>query len=156
MCALFLKLKDAKDKSDLTLSSLEWLEQTKNQNEMCYYWYLIVTLQTDILLYVRSLRESNYRLLIHAMKNLMKWVFLFDHYNYAQWATVHLFDLVILHSTCPDVYAEFLKGNLSFQKSNIRFSKMALDQVHEQNNGKIKGTNGATHLLNRADVSGLK
>ena len=33
---------------------------------------------------------------------------------------------------------------------------MALDQVHEQNNGKIKGTNGATHLLNRADVSGLK
>ena len=33
---------------------------------------------------------------------------------------------------------------------------MALDQVHEQNNGKIKGASGATHLLNRADVSGLE
>ena len=33
---------------------------------------------------------------------------------------------------------------------------MALDQVHEQNSGKIKGASGATHLLNRADVSGLE
>ena len=63
---------------------------------MYYYWYLIETLQTDILFYVRFLRESNYKLLIHAMKNLMKWVFSFDYYNYAQWTTVHLFDLMTL------------------------------------------------------------
>ena len=72
LCALFLKLKDAKDKSGLTLSSLEWLEQSKIQNEMCYYWYLIMVLQPDILFYVRSLRESNYKLLIDAKKYLMK------------------------------------------------------------------------------------
>ena len=77
LSALFLKLKDAKDKSGSTLSSLEWLEQLKNQNEMCLYWYLIVTLQADILLYARYLQESNYKLLVHAMKNS------FDHYNYA-------------------------------------------------------------------------
>ena len=57
--ALFLRLKDAKDISGSTLSSLDCLEQSKNQNEMCHYWYLIVTLQADILLHVRSLRESN-------------------------------------------------------------------------------------------------
>ena len=45
------------------------------------------------------------------MKNLMKWVFSFDHYNYARWATVHLFDLMNFHSTRPNVYALFLKGN---------------------------------------------
>ena len=55
----FLKFKDVKNESGSTLSSLEWLEQLKNQNETCYYWYLILTLQIDILLYVRSLRESN-------------------------------------------------------------------------------------------------
>ena len=33
---------------------------------------------------------------------------------------------------------------------------MALDQVHEQNNKKIQDASGATHLLNRADVSGLE
>ena len=83
-------------------------------------------------------------------------MFSFDQYNYARWATVHLFDLMTLHSTCPDVYDQFLKGNFSFQKSNRRFSKMALDQVLEQNNEKIKGASGATQLLNRADVSGLE
>ena len=119
---------------------------------------LVFTSNTSnrILVYVGSLQESNYELLIHDMKNLMKWVFSFDHYNYARWATVHLFDLVTLHWTCPNVYAQFLKENFSFQKSNRRFSKMALDQVHQENNGKIKGTSGATHLLNRADVSGLE
>ena len=120
---------------------------------MCYYWYLVVTLQTNVLLYVRSLRESNYKLLICAIKKLMKWVFSFDHYNYARWATVHLLNLMTPHSTCPDVCAQFLKGNFSVQKSNRRFSKMALDPVHEKNYEK-KGVSGATHLLNRADVRG--
>ena len=35
-CALFLKLKDVKDKLGSILSSLEWLEQLKNQIEICY------------------------------------------------------------------------------------------------------------------------
>ena len=76
---------------------------------MCLYWYLIVTLQADILLYARYLQESNYKLLVHAMKNS------FDHYNYALCATVHLFDLMTRHLICPDVYAQFLKGNFLFK-----------------------------------------
>ena len=39
------------------------------------------------------------------MKNLMKWVFPFDHYNDVRWATVHLFDLTTFPSTYPDVNA---------------------------------------------------
>ena len=112
---------------------------------MCYYWYLIVTLQTDILLYIRSLRESNYKLLIHPMKNLIKWVFSFDHYNYVRWTKVHIFDLMTLHSTCFDIYAQVLKGIFSFQKSNRRFSKMTSDQVHEQKDEKVKG--GKSHTF---------
>ena len=90
------------------------------------------------------------------MKNFMKWAFSFDHYNYARWAIVDLFGLMTLHSTCPDIYAQFLKGHFSFQKLNRRFSKMALDQVHEQNDEKVRGASGAMHLLNRADMSGLE
>ena len=33
---------------------------------------------------------------------------------------------------------------------------MTPDQVHEQNNEVIKGTSGATHLLNRPGTSGLE
>ena len=42
LCALFIKLKAAKEKSGSTLSVFEWLELRKNQNDMCYYWYLIL------------------------------------------------------------------------------------------------------------------
>ena len=86
----------------------------------------------------------------------MKWIFAFDHYHYARWGTVHLFDLMNLHDTCQDIYRNFVSRNFSFQKSYRRFSKMALDQVHEQNNKKNKGVSGATPLLNRNDMSGIE
>ena len=79
----------------------------------------------------------------------MKWVF-------SRWATVHLFHLMTRNSTCPDVFAQFLRENFYFQKSNRRFSKMALYHVHEQNNQKVKGTNGAMNLLDTAVISGLE
>ena len=120
LCAIYLKLTEAKDKSGSPLTPMEWLEERKIRSAMCYYWNLIFMLEMDILLYIRSLRESNFKLLIFSMKNLMKWIFSFDHYNYARWATVHLFDLMTLHETCPDIYQHFLKGNFSFQKSNFQ------------------------------------
>ena len=119
---------------------------------MCNYWYLILTLQVDFLLYFRSTRESDFQLYIFSIKNLMKWIFAFGHCHYERWGIVHLFDLMNLHHTCPDIYRNFISGNFSFQKSYQQFSKMGLDQVHEQNNKKIKGVSGATHLINRNDM----
>ena len=48
-----------------------------------------------------------------------------------------------------------MKGNFSFLKTKTLFSRMALDQLHEQNNKVIKGVSGATSLLNREDESAL-
>ena len=90
------------------------------------------------------------------LKNIMKWVFGMDHYNYARWLTVHLFDLMHLHLTCHDLYNEFITGKFSFSKSLREFSKMAPDQVHEQNNVVIKSVNGAVNVLNREDQSALE
>ena len=61
-----------------------------------------------------------------------------------------------IKKSCPDIYKEFSRGHFSFQKSGRQFSKMSPDQLHKQNNVIIKGTNGATHLLNRHDKSGLE
>ena len=45
-------------------------------------------------------------------------------------------------------------GNFSFQKINSKFSRLAIDQIHEQSNKIIKGSRGAKHLLNKTDESG--
>ena len=84
----------------------------------------------------------------------MKWFFAFDHFNYARWGSVHLFDLMTLF--CPDVYEEFMKANFSFQKTSRVFPKISPDQVHEQNNEVVKGLGGAIRLLNRENDSGLE
>ena len=64
--------------------------------------------------------------------------------------------MMTIHLFCPDVYAEFVKGNFSFQKTGRIFSKMSVDQVHEQNNEVIKGIAGATPFLNRENEAALE
>ncbi len=53
------------------------------------------------------------------------------------------------------MYEYFSKGCFSFRKTNRQFSQIGLDQVHEQNNAVIKGSGGATDLLNKVDESAL-
>ena len=128
---MYAKLKEACDTS--SLHPLQWLE-TKKEKQMCFYWGMILRLQIGILLFVRSIRESNFVLYVHCLKNAMKWVFALDHHHYARWGSVQLMDLYQLGKNCPDVYLEFMKGHFSFQKTCRQFFKMAPDQLHEQNN----------------------
>ena len=81
--------------------------------------------------------------------------FALNHYNYARWVSVHLFDFVNLQLSHPDVYGNFMNGFFTFNKSCSEFSNMALDQIHEQNNDLIKGVGGTIHLINREDDSAL-
>ena len=79
-----------------------------------------------------------------------------DHYNYSRWLSVHLFNLMHLHVTCPDIYNEFVVGKFSFSKTLGEFSKMSSDQVHEPNNEIIKSVSGAVNVLKREDQSALE
>ena len=107
-------------------------------------------------MFIRALRESKFDLYITSLKNLIIWFFAMDYYHYAPWGSANLMDLIQLRTTFPDIYKEFSNGHFAFQKSGRKFSKMAPDQVHEQNNEMTKGTSGTTHLLNRHDKSGLE
>ena len=66
---------------------------------------------------------------------------------------------MLLETLCPDVLKEFMAGNFLFQnflfQTNSKFSRLAIDQIHEQNNKIIKGSGGAKHLLNKTGESGL-
>ena len=61
----------------------------------------------------------------------------------------------LLKHRCPNEYKEFAARNFSFLKTNKQFFRMALDQLHEQNNKYIKSVGGATSLINRQDDSAL-
>ena len=153
-CAIYQQLMKAfNTKSNITI--WEWLAQKSGTSTMTLYWKNILEMQIHILISISALRESNFELYVVSLKSLMKWFFALDHYNYVRWQSVHLFDLLSLENSLPDIYQNFKDGHFSFQKPNREFSSIALDQVHEQNNAVLKSVAGVTHILNRQDESAL-
>ena len=51
-----------------------------------------------------------------------------------------------LQQTAPGVFLQFEKGLFTVHKSPRRFSAIAIDQAHEQNNGMVKGESGTVSL----------
>ena len=51
-----------------------------------------------------------------------------------------------LQQTAPGVFLQFEKGLFTVHKTPRRFSAIAIDQAHEQNNGMVKGDGGAVGL----------
>ena len=77
----------------------------------------------------------------------MKYIFAFNHYNYARWLSIQVDDLLKLEYKCPDVYKEFCNEHFVISKTGDAFSSIALDQAHRQNNAVLKATGGAAGLL---------
>lgn len=73
-------------------------------------------------------------------------MFVLDLSNYSRWLPVHIRDLMELEMRHPSLYTEFLDGKFVGQKTKHRFSMIALDQNHEQENEMIKGDGGAVGL----------
>ena len=46
----------------------------------------------------------------------------------------------------PNIHAEFRAGKFVVHKTRNKFSAMAIDQCHEQNNGAVKGSGGVVGL----------
>ena len=153
--AIYMLLKDAHMRSGSQVDVFEWLQEMSITSQMCSYWKMILFFQLQILVYVRSICSGNFILYVQTLYAFLKWFFAMDKYNYARWATVYWFDLKVLMFTSPDVFNELMKGHFSFAITDKPFSRMGLDQLHEQNNKVIKGISGATNLLNRNDESAL-
>ena len=59
---------------------------------------------------------------------------------------MHIRDMLLLQEINADVYRQFMKGKFIITKTLNLFSKMAIDQAHEQENEKVKGEGGAVGI----------
>ena len=88
---------------------------------MAHFWSLVINIQIEILVFVRSTREGNFHLYVQSLRNLLKWLFALDHANCATWLTTHVLDFISLPTTHSDVYQQILKGFFSFAKTKCPF-----------------------------------
>ena len=102
--AIYLKLIEAHWMLSSDLETIEWLEVVSRMRLMCNCWRMILNLQLEILLCVKSLRESNFQLYVSALTRFISCFFAMDHYKYATWCGVHLFDLSNLEFAAPCLY----------------------------------------------------
>ena len=95
---------------------------------------------------VRAIREGNFSLCVESVAALVPWMFVLEQINYAMWLLVHLWDMVTLQTSHPNVYHNFTNGTFVVHKSSHAFSVIVLGHAHEQENASIKGEGGAVGL----------
>lgn len=96
LCSLFTNLEEAAGESMTDMSAYDWLCEKSVENEVYRFWKMVMELEMYILIYIRSIREGNYKLYVETLRKLLKWFFIFDRYNYARWLTIQWFDLKYL------------------------------------------------------------
>ena len=121
-------------------------EKESEKHPMFLCWNITLRQQLILLEFVKSLRTGDFNLYIQSLVLIVPWVFCLDHYHYARWLPIHINTMLNLNLTHPDIAAEFQSGKFTIQKSNRKFSRIALNHNHEQLNAKVKGVGGAIGL----------
>lgn len=119
-----------------------WKQNMASEFPQFFYWNMVLDLECLLFSFIRSQREGNYKLYVESLQAMIPYMFVMDHYHYARWLSVHVSDLQELPSDAMDVHRAFLDGNFVTQKSTRKFSAMAHDQIHEQQNAIVKGDGG--------------
>ena len=150
---LYILLKKAygKYKEDLNhgnnaLAFDSWCSQQVVTVPQFQYWYTALQLEVLLLGFLKSLRQADFPLYTDTLSKMLPLFFAMKHTNYARWLPVHLHDMCVLGEMAPDVASVFHKGLFTVHKSPKRFSAIAIDQAHEQNNAMVKGDGGAVGL----------
>jgi len=76
-----------------TRSFGDWCEHRKLQSPQFRYWHLVLTMELAILVFIRSLRESNFSLYRQALCQLIPHMYANNNVNYARWMPIHLIDM---------------------------------------------------------------
>ena len=100
-----------------------------------------------MLVFVRSLRDSNFPLYVAVLQKIAPWFFALDHTHYSRWLPIHIRDMMTLQDQHPDIAVQFSQGGFVVHKTKRPFSSIAIDQAHVQNNKIVKGDGGAVGLL---------
>lgn len=123
-----------------------WCINRSEESPQFKYWATTLKFELQILIFIRSLPEDNFSLYIQSLEAVIPWLFALDHTNYSRWLPIHVRDILNLKLQHPEVAKEFGSGKFVIHKTSRRFSAMAYDQAHEQNNALVKGLGGVIGL----------
>ena len=125
----------------------EYLHHLRHDNgDLSAFWMTNVDMVEDVLLgLLRSSREGNWDLHLHAIRSMIPWCFSYDKLNYARFLPMYYAEMINLASDHPEIYEEFQKGNFSVQlAAGNPFGRIPVDQTTEVTVNKDTQTVGGT------------
>ena len=66
----------------------EWCAAQAQQSVHFDYWMKTLSLEIILLLYIRSIRKSNFYLYVKSLAKIIPWMFALDHTHYSRWLPV--------------------------------------------------------------------
>ena len=106
---------------------------------------------------VYATRTEDWDLLLECVRDIARYAFAYDNYNYARYLTPWFSEILTLATSIPEVYQEFTKGNFSVQLSETNpFARCEPDRVIEttinkdtKTLGRITGFSTKTNAVDR-------
>ena len=148
--SIYTCLKKTHKASNSILSLFSYEEECSSSTRMFKYWMLIMKFEINALIFIRSVAEGSFTLFVKILVSLVKWFFIFHHYNYARWLSVHIQDFLSLPITCTQFYQQFERGNFVVYISCKEISQIYYGQAHKQSNKTSKSIKEPVDLVNRA------
>ena len=113
-CTLYNLMKQAFQQSKCdtgreqrNLTFQQWREQMELLYPQFQFWSITLEMQMGYLLFLRSIRYLKFSLYVHSLDKLLPRKVDFDHYNYAQWVSVHHYDIEMLQESNSSIFLEF-------------------------------------------------
>ena len=158
-CSLFIllqkaytKYKDGVVNKDDIISFESWCAWQVSATPQFQYWYTALQLELLLLVFLKSLRVADFHLYVNGLSKMLPWFFAMNHSNYARWLPIHLRDMSSLDQMVPLVASEFKRELFTVNKALKRFSSIAINQAHEQNNAMVKEEGGAVGLTENTNA----
>src|SRR6218665_2375511 len=130
-----------------TVEKEEWKKKRVLECPQFHYWNNVIELESLLMQVVFSIRTANFKLHVVTLKSICPWTFALDAVHYSCWLPVFVRDLEELPQRHPGVYAEFIQGRFTSNRTTSPFSSMSDDQFHEQNNKMIKSDCGTIGIF---------
>ena len=125
----------------------DWKQQLSSKSSTAAFWFTLLELETVLVMHIRTIREGSFKLVVSCLRDISPWIFALDHIHYVRWLTVHVAELLSLEAENREIFESFVNGYFTISKSRRTFSKLAIDQVHEQNNKLVEVDGGAIGIL---------
>ena len=92
-------------------------------------WNSYIHLVDILMMFIIAQRIGDWLLHIEAFSEMIPWLIVYDHTNYARWGPVYLADIKTLENAASEVFKEFIEGHFIVRPKEKAFNGLHVDQA---------------------------